>query len=209
VNNKFITFFLIFSVLLISLQGCNHAQTGENSQEWPEEKTFSIQIEGMEEEIEARLFIDEEIGKKTYYPSPMEPVTKPGEVWFYYSWNGEINENAYVRFSQVDPEKTKDLGEKVFDPEWIFPEEGWQLREESSVSDEWQDRIYLYSNENLGRAAKVELGRDSEGKSFFFVTQYQYEYGDGIYPRARLIKENFFCLEKNEYLLKMNSENSD
>lgn len=207
-SNKFKIFILILPALILSLQGCNHPQTGVNSQEWPEEKTFSIQIEGMEEEIEARLFTDKELGIKTYYPSPMEPVTKPGEAWFYYSWSGEINENAYVRFSRVEPEKTKDLGEKISDPEWVFPEEGWQLREEGSGSDQWQERVYLFSHAELGRAALVELGRDSEGNSFFFVTQYQYEYGDGIFPRARLIKENIFCLEKNEYLLKMDSENS-
>ncbi len=208
-STKFKIFILIFTVLLISLQGCNHAQTGENSQEWPEEKTLSIEIEGMEEEIEARLFTDKEIGIKTYYPAHMETVINPGEVWFYYSWNGEINENAYVRFSWVDPGKAQDSGEIASDPEWIFPEEGWQLREESSGSDEWQERVYLFSHADLGRAALVELGRDSQGKSFIFVTQYQYEYGDGIFPRARLIKENFFCLKKNEYLLKMDPENSD
>jgi len=192
-------YFLILGFLLF-FTGCNLIAGEENKNDWPQEKSLSIKIEGMKEEIDVKLFRDEGLGVKTYYPAHMKAISGEKGVWFYYLWNGEINEEAYVKFSWMEKGKDETQEKLVSDPEFLFLQAGWEFKEQLVNTAGWVEKTLVFSNQKLARAALVELGKLGE-REFMFVTQYGYEYGDGIYPRAGLIKENFFLLEEGEYLL--------
>lgn len=194
-----IAFILSLFFLLLGLNGCSGAGEEETQENWATEKTVTITIEGMEEEINVRLFRDENLGIKTYYPAHMEAVLGEERVGFYYLWDGEINEKAYIKFSWIYPEKGTSAQEMVANPNQIFPGEGWNLDDEKAGTEPWHKAVFLFSNRQLDRAGVIEMGNLGE-KYFWFITQYQYEYGDGIFPRAELIKENLFFLQEGDYL---------
>jgi len=175
-------------LFLLAILGANGGQT----EEWPLEKFEFMLIEGIEEEIKVRLFTSSSLGIKTYYPQDMQPVEKDYSVTFYFLSGGEVTEKAYFMFS-FHP-----YGLDF--PEEILPGTGWKMIEKKRVEEGNVQKEFLYRNHELFRAAVVKKGKIGD-RIFSFVLHYAYEFGDGIYPRSKVIEDNFFLMEKGEYFI--------
>lgn len=172
-------------------------QEGEEI-EWSDTKTVTIELEGMPEEIEIKLYQNDDLGLVTYYPANMITVEEDNTVWFYYARDGEINDEAYVKI-------LKDIDGNLddYEPGRFFTENGWELvyeMEEELERYTWAERNLIFKNASLSRNAIV-LPVKADDELFSIILQYQDEYGDGFYPRANIILENIYLTEKEEFLI--------
>ncbi len=150
----------------------------------PQLKTVTIELEGMTEEIEVKKYHNDELGFETYYPADMITVEDQDEVRFYYAIDEEINEEASIR---VIKDMNGDL--KEHDIADFLTGDGWELIHEKDSQTgrySWAESKSVFDNTSLEKNAII-FPVKIEDSSFKVILQYQYEYGDGIYPRADII----------------------
>jgi hypothetical protein len=136
----------------------------------PQEKTDSLQVEGMWEQFTARLVAPTTaVPFSTYVPPRMEfdqQAAGEGEgFYFYAAFNGERNPNAFML---------------VF----LLPQ----------GADEAQARTlanaFRASRSGARQSTRVQLG-EYNGRHFYVGYTYPAEFGDGMGPRTHYIREQW------------------
>ncbi|ABR47862.1 hypothetical protein Amet_1685 [Alkaliphilus metalliredigens QYMF] len=165
--------------------------------QWPKEKMETIMIEGMEEEIILKRFVHEGISLITYVPEDMMGETvsfgESDSVWFYTNFNGNKNEDAFIRFTfyPVDNE--------ALNIETLAEEYEWNLAESQT-----EENRFNWSIEEAQIGDDHITGYVARGKyeERYFVMSYQYpwEYGDGFSPRLQKIIDEIYFVGQEVYL---------
>lgn len=163
---------------------------------WPHEKTVKVEIEGMEEEMDVKLYKSEEFGFITYYPREMLVKDNNESAGFYYTKNGSKNEDAFVKIiKHGDKEIDINVNE-------VLTHEGWERIEEEGQDDSFNFalEVKLFENEHLGKTAII-LPFEFDNQLYSFLLEYKHEYGDGFYARTNIIIENFYFMKEEKYLV--------
>lgn len=170
----------------------------------PDTKIITMNLEGTSTEVELTLFKQESIPFTTYYPTkdfvPEVLTTQTGtEVRFYFSPAGKKEADAYV--SVFLPNRDVSL-EALQD--WILGEQGmmvrnrWELVDRTDiVSYPWaEDKLIYQEAADSDQAAteadltvgSIYIGQEN-GYTFYTLTHYPAEYGDGFEPRSNILLE--------------------
>lgn len=176
----------------------------------PDTKIITMNLEGTSTEVELTLFNQESIPFTTYYPTkdfvPEVLTTQTGtEVRLYFSPAGKKDTDAYVSFFLPN----RDVSIEALQ-DWILGEQGmmvrnrWELVDRTDiVSYPWAEDKLIYqeamdfdtasatdSNTNPELVVgSVYIGQEN-GYTFYTLTHYPVEYGDGFEPRSNIVLEN-------------------
>jgi hypothetical protein len=164
----------------------------------PNTKIITMNLEGEAREVELRLFEHEALPFTTYYPAksftPEVSSSKAGvRVRFYFSPTGTKDEDAYISFFL--PSRSTNLAamqDLILGDRGLLADNQWELLDRTNiVSYGWAEEKMLYQHQAGSELAvgAIYVGEE-EGQTFYTLTHYPVEYGDGFEPRSNIILEN-------------------
>lgn len=180
------------------------AETEASGQLQPDTKVITMSLEGEPREVELKRFHQDSLPFTTYYPEgDFQPeITSSAEgsgVRFYFSPTRKKDENAYISFffpkglSSIQSIQDLLLGERG-----VLVKNGWDLVDRTDiVSYPWakEKLIYQYQQDSEMIVGSIYVGQEA-GQSFYTLTHYPAEYGDGFEPRSNIVLENLQFEEK-------------
>jgi hypothetical protein len=164
----------------------------------PDTKIITMNLEGESEEVELKLFQHSSLPFTTYYPAKsFTPELRSSEdgvgVRFYFSPTGEKNAAAYICFFLPNrSDNLEDMQELVLGDRGLLVSNQWELLDRTNiVSYSWAEEKMLYRQQAGGEqmVGAIYVGQEA-GYTFYTVTHYPIEYGDGFEPRSNILLEN-------------------
>jgi hypothetical protein len=164
----------------------------------PDTKIITMNLEGQPTEVELKRFHQSPLSFTTYYPEgaftpEMNSSDEGTGVRFYFSPTGKKNKAAYIHF--FFPRGTNSL-ESVQDlllgDQGLLVANHWELIDRTDiVSYPWAKEKLLYQHqENTERMVGAIYIGQAGGQTFYTLTHYPVEYGDGFEPRSNIVLEN-------------------
>ncbi len=164
----------------------------------PPTKTATIYVEGEKTQVTLKLYKQSSPEFSTYYPdkffvSERLSSDEGTRTYFYVNNTGTKKTDAYVSVSYV--KFIKNLGQLkqfVDGKRGLIAFNGWQVTNRTKqLPYAWaKEKIsFKQRKDNQLYVGNVILGQ-SQGKTFYVITYYPAEYGDGFSPRENLILQN-------------------
>ncbi|MBW4559607.1 MAG: hypothetical protein KME32_00365 [Mojavia pulchra JT2-VF2] len=161
----------------------------------PATKTAFISIEGEKTPVTLRLYDQSRDLFTTYFPEKdfLAEGGSSGEgtgARFIANFGGKKNENVYVHLAFLNNFKTLgQLRSFVNAKNGLIASNGWRIVSRTQTAPyRWaKEKIVFSKGKNI--VGNLYLGQQN-GKSFYVITHYPVEYGDGFPPRADLILQN-------------------
>ncbi|MGB3208519.1 MAG: hypothetical protein WBB28_26330 [Crinalium sp.] len=164
----------------------------------PPTKTGTIYVEGEKTQVTLKLYQQSSPKFSTYYPdkffAPERVSSGEGTAtYFYVNTTGTKKTDAYVSFRFLN--FIKNLGQLkqfVDGKDGLIASNGWQVTGRTTkLPYSWaKEKISFQQRKgNQFYLGNVILGQ-SQGKTFYVITYYPGEYGDGFSPRQNLILQN-------------------
>lgn len=172
--------------------------SGNHTRTQPDTKIMTMNLEGRSTEVTLKRFHQAPLPFTTYYPeksfTPEMFSSADGTgVRFYFSPTGKKDEAAYISFffpnRSNNPESIQDhiLGEQG-----LLVKNKWELLDRTDiVSYPWAEEKLLYQHRTDSElmVGAIYIGQEN-GKTFYALTHYPIEYGDGFEPRSNILLEN-------------------
>ncbi|AFZ12079.1 hypothetical protein Cri9333_1174 [Crinalium epipsammum PCC 9333] len=205
-------YYLLFGILLLTTAIPSVAQSHKNvtpstkltttlartETQRPPTKTATIYVEGEKTPVTLKLYKQSSPKFSTYYPdqffvSERLSSDEGTRTYFYVNTTGTKKTDAYVSVGYLN--FIKNLGQLkqfVDGKRGLIAFNGWQVtnrtkklpyawaKEKISFQQRKDNQLYL---------GNVILGQ-SKGQTFYVITYYPAEYGDGFSPRENLILQN-------------------
>jgi hypothetical protein len=167
----------------------------------PATKIVTVSLEGQATQMELRLFQQDSLSFTTYYPvtgftPEVARSAQATKVQFYFSPTGSKDENAYVSVfipdRAVSPQAMQDL---ILGERGLLVDNQWELVDRTDiVSYPWATEKLIYQQVSNADSAEMAVGSiyigQEAGQTFYVVTHYPIEYGDGFEPRSSIVLEN-------------------
>ncbi|HEY9645800.1 MAG TPA: hypothetical protein V6C88_05490 [Chroococcidiopsis sp.] len=158
----------------------------------------TLNVEGEETPVQLNLFDRPELPFTTYL-LPREFTAQVGRVdeltgaRFYWTYEGEVDQSSYVQFAfPASPTPVSVMEDLILSDGGLVEVNGWNIISEEPSPYPWAQEAIIYeetTDEGVFMGA-IYIGTYQAGKSFYVLTHYPIEYGDGFEPRADLILRN-------------------
>lgn len=164
----------------------------------PDTKIVTMNLEGELTEVELKRFDQSTLPFTTYYPATafIPEMSSSGEgtgVRFYFSPTGKKDETAYISFffpsGSNSIESIQDL---LLGDQGVLITNGWELIDRTDiVSYPWAKEKLLYQHQDNTEliVGAIYIGQEA-GQTFYTLTHYPAEYGEGFEPRSNIVLEN-------------------
>ncbi|HEY9693073.1 MAG TPA: hypothetical protein V6D15_12750 [Oculatellaceae cyanobacterium] len=164
----------------------------------PPTKTATIYVEGEKTQVTLKLYKQSSPKFSTYYPDkffvPEKLSSDEGtRTYFYVNTTGTKKTDAYVSVGYLNfINNLGQLKQFVNGKGGLIASNHWQ------VTDRTTKLPYGWAKEKISfqqrKGSQLYLGNvilgQSQGKTFYVITYYPAEYGDGFSPREHLILQN-------------------
>lgn len=164
----------------------------------PDTKIITMNLEGTPTEVELKRFHQASLPFTTYYPeNAFTPETATSEdgfgVRFYFSPTGQKDKSAYLSFFFPNaPSSVEFIQNLILGDRGLLIRNDWELLDRTDiVSYPWakEKLLYQYQEDTELIVGAIYVGQE-EGQSFYTLTHYPAEYGDGFEPRSNILLEN-------------------
>lgn len=173
-------------------------ETANDSSVQPDTKIVTMNLEGEPTEIELKRFDQSTLPFTTYYPETafipeMSSSAQGTGVRFYFSPTGQKDESAYISFFfPRGSNSVESIQNLLLGDQGVLIKNGWELIDRTDiVSYPWAKEKLLYQHqENTERVVGAIYVGQEAGQTFYTLTHYPAEYGDGFEPRSNIVLEN-------------------
>lgn len=166
----------------------------------PDTKIITMNLEGNPTEVELKRFHQAPLPFTTYYPEdafiPEMANSESGAgVRFYFSPTGQKDKTAYLSFFFPNtPNSVESIQDLILGDRGLLIRNDWELLDRTDiVSYPWAKEKLLYQYQDSDNkelvVGAIYVGQE-EGQSFYTLTHYPAEYGDGFEPRSNILLEN-------------------
>jgi hypothetical protein len=177
----------------------------ESDKTRPDTKIVTVNLEGQATQMELRLFHQDMIPFTTYYPvGGFVPAVEQSEteqattVQFQFSPTETKDDQAYITVFIPDRAlSTQALQDLILGERGLLVTNQWELVDRTDiVSYPWatEKLIYQHYGDINGSEAERMVGSiyfgQEGGQTFYVITHYPIEYGDGFEPRSSIVLEN-------------------
>jgi hypothetical protein len=179
----------------------SNGSSSDGSRPRSNRKIVTVNLEGQATQMELQLFQQDTLPFTTYYPvsgftpevsrSNSQPATM---TQFYFSPTGTRDDEAYLTvFFPHRSVSLEAMQELVLGEQGLMVENQWELVDRTNiVSYPWatEKLIYQQVNQNSEMSVgSIYIGQEGD-YTFYVVTHYPIEYGDGFEPRSSIVLEN-------------------
>ncbi|WP_416674441.1 hypothetical protein [Egbenema bharatensis] len=186
---------------IVSNPGQSNGSSPHGGRARSSRKIVTVNLEGQATQMELQLFQQDALPFTTYYPvSGFTPEVAQSEshqstiAQFYFSPTGTKDDEAYVKVffphRSVSLEAIQDL---VLGEQGLLVNNQWELVDRTNiVSYPWatEKLIYQHRDQNSEMSVgSIYIGQEGD-YTFYVVTHYPIEYGDGFEPRSSIVLEN-------------------
>ncbi|WNZ22994.1 hypothetical protein HJG54_09050 [Leptolyngbya sp. NK1-12] len=164
----------------------------------PDTRIMPMTIEGEVVEMELRLFDQSALPFTTYVPKKdfqdkVDSSDQGTVAQFIFSPGGKKDETAYVQIFMPSRRTTvEEMRELLLSENGLLATNNWELVDRTDiVSYAWarEKLIYQQRADKTDYFGSIYIG-DYQGRSFYALTHYPAEYGDGFEPRSTIMLEN-------------------
>ena len=210
-----VTYCLLIGVTLTSVVACATLQYGRSQQPVapvepsdtadennhrtrPATKIVTVNLEGQATQMELHLFHQDVLPFTTYYPvtgftPEVSQSAQATIVQFYFSPTGTKDDEAYISvFMPSRSVSTQAMQDLILGEQGLLVDNEWELVDRTDiVSYPWATEKLIYQHVDNAEmtVGSIYIGQEA-GYTFYIVTHYPVEYGDGFEPRSSIVLEN-------------------